>query len=428
MNLEYFIARRIAFSQRGSLSRFIIIISIVAVSLSLSVMIISTAMVNGFQKEISRKVFGFNGHILITAYDPELIPYSEQSIKSDEDLQKKLSEMEGVAHVQQYVTKIGVLKAGNKEEDEIEGLIFKGVGEDFDWKSFRQYIVEGDSFKQKGIDTSKNILVSKVTADRLNLSLGQKVFVYFVDNAKRISRLRVYDFMITGIYNTGINEYDKKFALLDISRLQKLNDWCHFELVNGDSVKVCNDSINGYEIFLNDIDQLDQESDLISDAIPLSLYATTFKKINPNIFDWLSLQSVNEVIILTIMIIIAIINMATSLLILILERTTMIGVLKAIGATGKTVINIFLLNAAYILIFGLLVGNVLGLGICFLQQEFSIIRLPEESYYVSVAPVHLDWLLIGLINIGTLVVCIISLIIPALLVLRIKPVEAIRWE
>ncbi len=378
----------------------------VAVALSVAVMIVAGAVVNGFQKEISEKVFGFWGHIIIRTYE-QSASYGEEPIERDQKFYPSLNTVKGVKHIQVFATKAGIIKT----QTEIEGIVLRGIGKDFDWSFLKKYVVEGNIF-QPGDSTSKNkIIISKTTADRLNLQVEDDVLVYFVQDPMRYRKLK-----ITGIYKTGLDEYDRLYALVDIAMLQRLNSWNE-------------DEVGGFEVYINDVRQLDKMGVQINENyLPEKLQAKTMKEINPNLFDWLDLQNTNEVVIIVLMILVAIINMTTVLLILILERTNMIGILKSIGGSNWMIRKIFLYQAVYITVLGLLAGNVIGIGISLLQKYFHIIKLDEQSYYVSVAPVLIDPTYIMLINIGTLVVCLVTLIIPSYLVSRISPVKAIRFE
>lgn len=406
MSIERFIARKILFNAPKSFSRYIVSIAIVAVALSLSVMIVATAMVSGFQKEISSKVFGFWGHIHITKFGFGK-SFEDNPVSINEPFYPSLDTFNNVRHIQVFANKAGIIKTS----DQIEGIILKGVGRDFDWNFFRNYLVKGDVFSTTDSSESRKILISSQTSTRLVLDTGDIISIYFIQNPPRMRRLE-----ISGIYNSGLEEYDKYYALVDIRQVQRLNDW-------SDSLAT------GFEVYLNDVNQLEKTADdIYYGVLGPDLISQTIKEIYPNIFDWLELQNMNEIIILFLMTLVAAINMITCLLILILERTNMVGILKALGAETKSVRRIFLYKASYILALGLLAGNVIGITICLLQQHFGIIRLPEESYYVSVAPVDINLLYLILLNAGTFVICMLGLLLPAILAGRITPVKAIRFR
>lgn len=408
MNIERFIAAKILFNAPKSFSRYIVSIAIVAVALSLSVMIVATALVSGFQREISSKVFGFWGHIHVTKYGFGST-FEDSPVSVNQPFYPSMDTFGNVRHIQVFANKPGVIKTA----DQIEGIILKGVGKDFDWDFFRKYLVQGDVFNSADTSTSRSILISSQTASRLKLKTDDMVTVYFIQKQgpPKMRRLQV-----SGIYNSGLEEYDKYYALADIRQIQRLNEW--------------NDSlVSGFEVYLDDVNQLQSTADdIYYGVLPPELTAQTIKEIYPNIFDWLSLQNMNEWIILILMAVVAAINMITCLLILILERTNMVGILKALGANNVSVRKIFLYKAAYILGLGLLAGDIFGIGICLAQKYFQFIRLPEESYYVAIAPVAIDWLIIILLNLATFAICMGALLIPTILAGRITPVKAIRFN
>jgi len=308
--------------------------------------------------------------------------------------------------VQAYANKAGIIKFN----EQIEGIILKGVAPDFNWQFFREYLVAGEIFQVTDTSAKDQVVISRYTADRLHLEVGDPFLVYFIQDPPRVRKLT-----ISGIYDSGLGEFDKFYALVDIGHIRDLNGWEE-------------DQVGGFEVFIDDVEQLQQRSDDVYKAIGPDLYAESIQNKIPNIFDWLQLQNTNEVVILVLMVLVASINMISVLLILILERTNMIGILKAFGATNWTIRKVFILNAAYIIGLGLVWGNVLGLGICFIQDYFEVITLPQKSYYVSVAPIYINPLNILLVNAGTLVICTLSIVMPTYLVSRINPIKAIRFS
>ena len=368
-------------------------------------MLIATALVAGFQNEISSKVFGFWGHIHITKYGFGR-SFEDNPIEKNQPFYPAM-EVDNVRHIQVFANKPGIIKT----EDQIEGIILKGVGDDFDWNFFDQYLVEGRVFDSGDSVAPREVLISTQTANRLRLKIGDDLNVYFIQTPPRIRSL-----IVCGIYNSGLEEYDKYYALVDIRHVQRLNDWDDKQ-------------IGGFEVYIHDVDKLNATADYIYyDVLGPNMLAQTIKEIYPNIFDWLSLQNMNEVIILVLMVLVATINMITCLLILILERTNMIGILKALGAGNWAIRKIFIYKAAYILGLGVLIGNVLGLGLCLAQKHFHLIHLPQESYYVSVVPVDLNFYTIMLLNIGTFIICISALLLPSYLASKITPIKAIRLD
>jgi len=396
-----------ALGKQKSFSSLIIKIAIAAIALSLAVMLISTAMVIGFKKEISRKVFGFNGHINITSFDANSSFEDLAPISKDDNFYAYLDTLDGIKNVQVFAHKIGVLK----KDESIEGIVLKGVGSDFDWSYFQDYLVEGQAFEVQDSTRINDILVSRYTADRLQLEVNEEILIYFVQQ-----RIRYRKFKVVGIYKTGLEEFDERFALVDIGHIQRLNKWAK-------------DQVGGCTVILDNPDDLEKMNEYIYyQVLGPELRSTTMKQANPGIFEWLELQNMNEIIILTLMVIVATINMVSALLILILERTNMIGILKALGANNQSIRWIFLYNAAYIIGIGLIIGNIIGLGFCATQYYFEFITLPEESYYLSVAPIDFNWLNVLLINLGTFLISLLALIIPSYLVSFIDPIKAIRFE
>lgn len=395
-------------------------------------MISASALISGFKQEISGKIFGFWGHIHIT--DPNLsrslieaYPISKkQDFYPSLDTLRSVTYVQrganwlgrpyeraavtrgGVRHIQVFAVKPGIIKAKN----EIEGIILKGIGPDFDWSFLRQYITEGDVIQLPDSSLSRDILLSRQTADRLRVSVGDKFDIHFVERGQQIKRR----FTVSGIYKTGLDEYDRKFALVDIRQIQSLLNWTP-------------EQVSGFEVFVDNLDDLSAISEYIYyEQLPTNLYAETIREKIPEIFEWLDLQNINEAVILSLMIIVAIINMITALLILILERTNMIGILKALGTSNWRIRSVFLYYAAYIVLTGLLFGNLLGLGFCWLQDTFEFIRLDEANYYLSVAPIAINWWWVLALNAGTLGITLVFLILPSYLVSRVDPVKAIRFS
>jgi lipoprotein-releasing system permease protein len=432
---ELFIVRKIAFSSRNTFSAFIIRIAIAAVALSLCTMIVATSMVTGFQKEIRNKVLGFWSHL-------QIVPFSltnsleEKGIYLYQDFYTDKTVFPEIKHIQVTALKGGLLKTN----DDFEGVVLKGVGRDFDWNNFAPYLKRGEIIRPDSIETRKNILISKATAQRLQIDTGYKLTVTFMGKT-----IRNRPFKVCGIYETGLEEFDKKYALVDIGIIQELNNWGP-------------DTVGGFEVFLKE-DNLfksrwkayslalfggfmnkDQQQALAMDPLDKigaevysrmanpELDVQTIKSINPGIFDWLELQTMNELIILILMLVVAVINMITTLLILILERTNMIGILKALGSDNLSIRKIFLFYSAVIIGVGLFIGNFTGIGICLLQQQFHLIKLPQESYYLSYAPVELSLTWVLLLNVGTIITTLLLLIIPTRLVAKISPIKAIRFE
>ncbi len=411
MWFEFFVTKRILHNKERSFSRLIIGIARVAIALSLAVMIISTSLVNGFRSTISDKVYGFWGHVNIAkqslrnSFDDEPIPLKQEFVD-------ELEKIPGVSGTQVYARKAAIIRT----KTDIEGIILKGIGEDFNWEQFEKYIWDGKGITLTDSLVSRGMVISRSTADRLNFAIGDSVLIHIIDQKPNGDYEQMYrKLKIEGIYNTGLEEFDKLFVLIDIRHIQRLNNWQA-------------DQIGGYEVFVDDTDKIEDIEKIVDKKADPFWDVQTIQQIIPSVFDWLNLQKVNEWIILTLMVLVALINMVTSLLILILERTNMIGVLKALGSNNASIRKIFLLNASNIILRGMLWGNIVGLGLCILQQQFGFIKLPEESYYVSTAPVQINILWVLAINAGTFVISVVFLILPSFLVAKIQPIKAIRFN
>lgn len=406
MNTELFIARRILSGNRDNFSRPIVRIAILSIALGLAVMLVSVAIVTGFQTQIRDKVIGFGSHIQITAFNSN-VSYESNPIPKKQPFYPGLEKVKGIRHIQVYATKAGIIKT----DEQIQGVVLKGIGSDYDWSFFKNKIVEGKPIAVSDTGKTDEVLISRNLANMLKLKLHDDLRMYFINQ----NQTRARKFVIAGIYQTGLEEFDKMYVICDIAHIQKLNNWSTGEVA-------------GFEVLINDFDDLKTMRETVKDNIGYDLKAESIRDMYPQIFDWLALQDTNVAIILTLMVLVSGIAMISTLLILILERTNMIGILKALGMKNSGIRKIFLYNSAYIIGKGLLWGNLAGITLCWLQLHFGIIKLPQESYYVSVVPINLYYLPILLINIGTLLVCMILLIVPSHIISRIQPVKAIRWD
>ena len=406
MSFATFIAQRITLRSKRTFSKLIVRIAIVGIMLGLGVMILSIAVVKGFKQEIKQKIRGFNGDIKVVRYDSNA-SLENSSFKVDKEFVGEASKNNLIKYVMPFATKPGIIKVNN----EIEGVVLKGVDKTYNWDFINKSILTG-----KVIDFSDTIasrtqlLISSVTANRLKLKVGDKIIIYFIEQT-----LKPRPFKITGIFESGIQDIDKTFVIGDISVIKKLNYWS-------------NDEIGGYEIRINDFDQLDQASKFIDDTLPTDLKGLTVVNEYPAIFEWLGLLDVNAQVMLVLMVIVAVINMISALLIMILERTAMIGIFKAMGAGNWSIQKVFLYNASYIIGVGLLLGNVFGLGLSLFQLNTHFFKLDPASYYMNFIPIELNWQDVVLLNAGTMVICLLVLIIPSMLVSRITPVKAIRFK
>ena len=409
MNLEYFIAKNIikGDSKSKKFTKPVINISITAITLGIAVMIVALSIVSGFQREIRNKVIGFGGHIQITNYDSQNT-YEANPVNISQEFYPNFNSVSGIKHIQVFANKAGIIKT----KEEIYGVVVKGIGSDFDWSFFKDKIVKGESFVIDDSIKNNNILISNHIAKKMKLAVGDKMFVYFI---QQDGQLRPKDFIVKGIYQTGLEGFDDLFVMADIAHIQKRNGWDK-------------NQVGGFEVLIDDFNDLDRLGDEVYEKIGYELHSSTIKDQNPDIFSWLNLQDYNVNIIIILMILVAVINIVSALLILILERTNMIGILKAIGLPNWNVRKIFLYNATYLIVKGLILGNVIGIALCLLQQYFGVLTLPEESYYVSVVPIEMNFLHILLLNVGTLLICVLMLIIPSLVITKISPVKAIRFD
>ena len=406
LSFASFIAGRITLKSKRTFSKLIVRIAILGIMLGLGVMILSLAVVRGFKQEIKDKVRGFDGDIKVVKYDLNNST-ENSSFKTDDSFLKKATASRQISRVMPYATKPGIIKT----TDEIEGVVLKGVDKTYDWSFFKKNLVSGKVIDYTDpTESKKQLMISEVIANRLKLKLGDKIYMYFVQNP-----LRMRAFHVTGIYNTGVEEIDKTYVVGDLALVSKLNNWGK-------------DTIGGYEIRVADFDRLNETAQFVDNILPIRLKAYTVVENYPNIFEWLQLLDVNTQIILGLMIIVAVINMISALLIMILERTAMIGIFKAMGATNWTIQKIFLYNAAYLVGVGLALGNLFGIGFGLFQQKTHFFKLDPESYYMTFIPIQFNAGDIILLNLGTLVICLLVLIIPSMLVSRINPVKAIRFK
>lgn len=417
MNTERFIARRIIFGSesQSQLSRPIIRVSVLGIALGIALMILTVSVITGFQREIRNKLIGFGSHIQISNYDDN-VSDEPQPISRKQPFLAELNADPQINHVQVFAIKSGIIRTRKDNE----GVLLKGVDSDYDWTFIRQNLTDGKTFAVSDTGLSRNIVISKMLADKLELKVNDKIAIYFLirktDSTENISyEQRVKTFLITGIYSSGFEDIDSKLVLVDIRQIQKLNYWSP-------------DQIAGFEVAIKDYKKIDETGTHIDDMIGQGLVAQTIKQTHPTVFSWLEQQDISGVIVITLMILVAAINMISALLILILERTNMIGILKALGAQNRSIQRIFLYNATYLIGKGLLWGNLLGLGIALIQMYFGIFTLDAKTYYISVIPIALNPLNIVLLNVGTLVCCLLMLVVPSFIVSKITPVKAIRFS
>lgn len=414
MNLELFIARRIYSNNEGEkkISSPAVRVAVISIALGLAVMIIAISIIIGFKKEVRNKVIGFGSHIQVTNFDSNT-SYETHAIAISDTLLDKIREIPGIRHIQLFATKPGIIKTNN----DFQGIVMKGVDENFDWDFFRQNLIEGDLISIDPEKTTTDVVISKYLSDKLNLKLNDSFTTYFVQED-----IRARKFHITGIYETNFTEYDKLFILSDIKQIRRLNQWDE-------------DQASGLELLVDNYDLLDQISNnvyynlsTVQDREGNFLYTRSIKQLNPMIFSWLGMLDMNVVIIIILMLSVAGFTMISGLLIIILERANMIGILKALGQNNSSIRKIFLNISSFLIIKGLFYGNIIGLGICFFQKQFGFLKLDPQSYYITEVPIEFNVLYLLLLNIGTLITAILILVGPSYMIARISPARSIRFE
>lgn len=410
MNFELFIAKRLIAGRnhKSSVSGPIIKIAISAIALGIMIMLIAVATSTGLQNKIRDKMAGFKGHIQIVNYDTNSSEVSVSPISKTQKFYPEFSSVEGVKNVQVFAAKGGILRT----KTDFEGIIFKGVSTDYDWSFFNEYLIDGKvpDFNQ---DRNREVLLSQTISNGLKLQVGDTVLSTFVKSeASKLPSNRRY--IVSGIYNTGFTEFDKSMMIGDIREVQRLNNWT-------------DDQIGGFEVLLEDFDKLQEKGSQIYQEIGVSLNSRTISESYPGIFEWIQLFDNNVWFIIALMIIVAGVNMISAMLVLILENVQFIGMLKAMGSPNVSIRNIFLYNASYLIVRGLIWGNGIGLAILGIQYFFEVIQLNPETYYVNVMPVYITFIQWFLLNLGTLILCVLMLIIPSYIIATVEPKKAIKF-
>lgn len=399
----------------------IVTIGTIGISLGVAVMIITMAVITGFQQQITRKITTFTAHLKISDYNENPSQEPNPIVVNDAVLQSVVQHP-NVAHIQSFATKNGILKT----KTENEGIVLKGVDGNYDWSYLKPYLSEGSLPQINDSAVSKDIFISKAIADKLGLKLNQKLLVYFMSRKKLTDTTfsgqnyieyepRVKDFYVRGIFNTGFADFDRNLVFVDIKQIQKLNYWNPQQ-------------VGGYEVYLRDFGKLEQTQEELNDIVGYDLIVNNVKQMQNAIFSWLDMIDVNAVIIITLMVLVAAINMISALLILILERTNMIGILKAVGLSNSRVRGIFFFVSLQLLGRGLLFGNLVGIGLCWLQMKLKFASLNPATYYIDYVPINLSAMHVLLINAGTVAVCLLMMFLPTLILNRITPVKAIRFS
>jgi len=417
LKFEYFIASKLVAnkSTKSSVSKPIVNIAVAAIAIGIVMMLVSVSTGLGLQQKIRQKVGALNGHIQISNFDDNYSEVSKNPISIRQFFYPDFKEVEGIKYIQAVATKAGIIRT----EDAFEGVLLKGVGKDYNWNDFKDMLVEGN-IPDVSEELNDQILISSFISKRLKINLGDKFSTYFLkEDTSQPPNLRV--FSVVGVYDSGFQEFDAANIIGDIRHIQRMNKWKE-------------DEIGSFEIFIDDFSKIDQKTEEVyENAFSINnpeqvLDTSSIKEKYHYIFEWLTLFDVNIFVILIIMIVVATINMVVALLVLILERTQMIGILKSLGASNWIIRKIFLFNAAHIIGRGLIIGNALSLIFIFIQHRWGIVTLNPENYYVTVAPVVIDIPYFLLINLGTLLICLFVLIIPSYLITRISPISAIRFD
>jgi lipoprotein-releasing system permease protein len=412
LNFEWFIVRRMlsAKGNKDSISAPIIKIAIAAVAIGMVIMLVAVSTGVGLQKKIREKVAAFNGHIQISNFDNNNSKVSVNPISIHQDFYPEgFSNIPEINHIQAVATKAAIIRT----ETTFEGIVVKGVGKDYRWDYLKEYLVDGN-IPDYSDSLNEQVLVSKYLADRLQLKTGSRFNTYFLkEDASQTPNLRVFE--VSGIFDSGFQEFDQTYLIADIRHIQRINKWNP-------------DQVGTFEIFINDISKIKEIGDRVYAQTPSNLDAQTIADAYYSIFEWLSLFDFNIALILGIMILVAGINMITALLVLILERTSMIGLLKSLGSTDQSIRKIFLINAGYLITVGLFFGDLIGFLLILSQKYFGLIKLNPENYYVSEAPVYLSLTHFLLLNLGTMLLCLLMLVIPSYIITKIQPSRVLRFQ
>ena len=383
--------------------------AIVATTISVAAMLVTIGFTNGFQYAISQKMFSFSGHIRVQHFEPNRAAIAEEEPISGNDTVVRIMQADpDIRSIQAFATKNAIIRG----KESIETVLLKGVEKTYDFKNLRQFLKDGHWLNFPDSGYSNEIDLSSYAANQLSLHPGDRIILYFIqpDGSRRARPM-----IVAGIFKTGIEDFDKLIAIADIRLIRRLNNWNSNE-------------IGGYEIFLKDYHRMDTVSMNIFNKLPASWNTRTIREVYPNIFDWLNLQDVTVGITIAIMVVVAILNLITCLIILLLERTEMVGILKAIGSGNRAIQKIFLYHGAWVTLNGILLGNIFAILLCWLQQQYGFITLPEDAYFISKAVVRLEWWHILMVDLGTFLICFLVLMIPTIIIRNIQPARAILFR
>jgi len=406
LNLSYFISKRISREHKEGFSSTIYKIAVASIGIGLGAAIVSFLIMKGFQETVKDKMYSFSGHLIVTKFSMSN-SMEETPLNINVDLYNKYKELGYVRHMQEYAHKAGLVKT----DDEVLGVVVKGVGKSFDTTTFKSNITRGRFIHFPDSGYSNEIVLSKIIADKLNVNVGEVITVHFFQNPPRFRRLTV-----TGIYETNLSEYfDGKIIIGDIRLIARLNDWA-------DSVA------GGLEVFVKDINNIEQAGSEMASMIDYDLNVEPVSNKYIQVFEWLNLLSRQVNILLIIILTVVCVNMISIILILVMERTQMIGMLKALGGSNKLIRSVFVYNGISLIVKGLLLGNAIGLGLCFMQYQFRIFKLNPEDYYMSFVPISWHWEIVAMLNLLTFLVVTVVLLLPTAIISRIAPIKAIRFD
>ena len=405
MNIGWFLAKKIQNTKSQTFSSLIINVGVLSISIAVSVLIISFFVLFGFKNTIKNKLFSLTSHLQVSKFTVNR-SFEEASMPNNLQLIQLAKKNANIESINKVAFKSVILKS----EEEISGVVFKGIDKDFDWNAFSPNIIKGRKINYNSSEISNELIISKKLAQEINVKLNDDLLIYFIQDPPRARKLK-----IVGIYESNVEEMDQIFVLGDLALIQKINNW-----ENGE--------FGHFEIFLKDIDKLDVAKNEMLTIFPQEYQVLKVTEILPQFFDWFKLLDRNILIVIILIVIVASFNMISVLLIMILERTPMIGLLKAIGSLNGQIRAIFLINGAKIIFKGLLLGNFLGLGLCFIQDKFKIIHLDPVNYYMNFVPIAWNLPIILAINIGVFIIVLLVLLIPSFLIRNISPVEALKYK